>query len=434
MLVATVLFLATLSFLEADESAKVAELLEPGSIKQTAELIASRVEAYATQRSKKIILVGRLDGVDTSGGRGLEEEIKVRLQGKGVEILKNDSEVVSKQGWKLVGKISKLTEKALLLVKVELLDHEGEEVAEFREQFNQDEAVKEAQEEIPSEKRKANSSTLPITGTDAAILDGSTLDGTTAAQEEIGKTADVFAPVKEDAKAKVEAGAKVRDAVIQEGISSPSFSLNKTDSPDAKAQTIVRASDTSPFAIRIRRSSRHDGDYTAMPVQSVNGRPFVDLKKGDFYTVDILNESPIDIGAAVLVDGINTMRFAKDPNIKSSGKWIIRPDKKFHPILGWYKSQGFDGVDRFEVTDAKGAVAVQLGEAHSTGMIQVHFFSARPEGAPAPVVDAILGKPRGFTGRGPSTEFSGDVRPFIFGEATLALITIRYDNPDDLPR
>ena len=435
----------------ADEG-KIDEKLEQGSLKLAAELIASRVHDYAKTRSKNTILVGTIDGPNTSGGRALEAEIRQRLEKKGVSLLKDDAELIEKEGWKLEGKIITVKDRPLLLVKMQMFDHTNDEVDLFRTEFNKsstdsDSATTETtakitkeQQIIPSENRSSN--VLPITGTDAAVAAGATVDPSSDAQKKLGPGTKVFEPKLQDALIAPGLGSQLLTAAVKKSLTDPEFhivqGLTLAAGGNVEDGTVVRASADSPFGIRIRRSRVEAGlpdkDYSAVKITTKVKMPFADLKEGDLYIVDILNQSPISIGAEVLIDGINTMRFADDPQIKKTGKWVIGHQSKLYPVRGWYRKQGDEGVQQFEVTDAKRSVAVSLGEAHKTGMIQVLFFSARKEGDPIVLADDLLGNGRGgFTGFGPKAEFRGEVQDWVFGNAILALITIRYDNPTDLP-
>ena len=443
---AIAVFLGTLTFV-AGEISHAADEPPKLTLQNAAKLIANRVNEYADTREKNAILVASFTGPNTSGGRGIEDEIRKNLKDvHKMEVLTKESEVEEKEGWKLQGRLQIRKEKAQVVVKVSLVDHLGEDVGSFSEEFNSEETpggkeIRQSQEagELPADQKAA----LPIDGNDATLVAGGNTDTlkkvADAVQERTGVPAgEVLKPI--DAQPKP-AQAKIGD--LPPGLGGIIDAQVRKDAfvkPDFIAENaVVRPVPGSLFGMAIWASLQKDSGFKPLPVSNRNGKPFVDLQKGAYYRVQIVNDGPQDLGVEVLIDGINSLRFADDVSMRD-GKWVVEPSGiKKSPMLipGWFKRVGPGGIDTFQVTDADGSVAVQLGEAHSTGMIQARFYTARPDTRPAPVIDSLLtgGESRsgGFTGKGPPADFNSSVKEYLFGAESLALITIRYDNPVDLP-
>lgn len=415
-----------------------------GSLARAAELIADRVAEYAKTRDQKTILVAEFKGNDLSGGRAIEAAVRERLQSRGgMTILKNETEVLKQKGWTLEGRISVQPEKGLATVKVDLLDSTNTEMDSFKQEFNDPSSavgsqIKKAQELAPAEAVKKDPTTLPITGNDAGVVTGRSQDVVVEVAKQEGKSpAELIKPPVPGEKPAESTLPPGIGGKIAEEVRIASFEKPSVDVKD----TLVRPTPESLFGMTIWTSESPVGGFQPVPVKNEDGLARVDLQENSYYEVQIINSSPVPVGVEVIIDGINVLRFNENDSIRASGKWLIPPTPPGSTprrITGWFRKPGALGTDRFKVSNADASVAVQLGEAHNTGMIQARFFTARDKSTAAPEIDQILAggtaKGGGFTAKGQPIDNNIQIRDAVFGSDPLALITVRYDNPpEDAP-
>ena len=165
---------------------------------------------------------------------------------------------------------------------------------------------------------------------------------------------------------------------IEKNSATPSFYLNKDSD-------LIRSNESSTYGVKILVK---DGQqYKAIRIRKNDeGRPFVDLKKGDIYKIELVNDSNYDAAAIVLIDGLNTFSFSEilDSDKKShKHKYhIIDKHDKFL-INGWEKNNekvyefltGTLGKVNQQSTDSygKGNPQSNLKRVHESGVITVSF-------------------------------------------------------------
>lgn len=136
---------------------------------------------------------------------------------------------------------------------------------------------------------------------------------------------------------------------------------------------LIRANENSPYAVRIL--VKYGTEYEVKKITEKDGRPYVDLKKGDIYKIELVNDSKYEAAAKVLVDGLNTFYFSelKDPstNYHKRNYHIIDKYSK-SDVLGWEKND--DHVYEF-LTESYGLnnELKKLKPVLSTGVITVSF-------------------------------------------------------------
>ncbi len=136
---------------------------------------------------------------------------------------------------------------------------------------------------------------------------------------------------------------------------------------------VAKVSKESLFGVRI---STRKG---VRPLRMVDGRPFVDLEKGEEFAIEVLSSAKEHVSAMFAVDGLNTFYFSKTPKIHGSS-WIISPSSTAGQatklaLEGWYVRQGI--ADKFVATDFANSKrkSANLGET-PIGAISVLFSSA----------------------------------------------------------
>ena len=154
------------------------------------------------------------------------------------------------------------------------------------------------------------------------------------------------------------------------------------------------------------------GRFQARPVQMVKGKMYVPLKSGDVFRLIFQNKYPYEVGARVLIDGLNTLperqkittaKFAIDTdddsgeseaenvvpeehafviapvvNLDRARFWIFKPGAS--RISGFFSSTGVAAEGReFRVVDADQSEAAQKEFTEQIGIITVAVYTIREQ-------------------------------------------------------
>ncbi len=193
----------------------------------------------------------------------------------------------------------------------------------------------------------------------------------------------------------------------------------------------------SPFGVEILVLV--GGKYVPAPITNQNGQASVDLQKGQDYAVRIINDGDQPIGAAINIDGINSLVFSSQFN--QVGKWVVGPKAPNALIKGWHKGPDpITGANRptssFRITDYGNAVVGRAGIiGPKIGTVSVQFFAASagdlPKDEPPP---EATGRGELATGEGSPVEQNAKPVFMKFG-VMRGEISIRYvrENEEGLP-
>jgi hypothetical protein len=163
----------------------------------------------------------------------------------------------------------------------------------------------------------------------------------------------------------------------QTGVLGENFKTNEEllKSPDVfiAGGNAAKTSQKSPFSVRILV------DGAAKPLRMVDGQPFVDLKPGERFSVDVVNEGTQFVATQVMIDGLNSFYFSETP--KAHGDtWILPPSDREGvsrlQMEGWYKRRGV--ADKFVATTYDESKRKQAGlDAAPIGGVTVLFRGAQ---------------------------------------------------------
>jgi len=212
-----------------------------------------------------------------------------------------------------------------------------------------------------------------------------------------------------------------RNKKVAEYSVTPKFYLNKD-------LDLIRANESSSYGIKIL--VKYGQQYKAIPIRKNDeGRPFVDLKKGDIYKIELVNDSKYEAAAKVLIDGLNTFSFSdeKDPdtNYPLHNYHIIDKHEK-SVVDGWEKNS--ERVYEF-LTDTYGKDNQQynLKPVHETGIITVSFSVSyeknnRPSFIPGTLNSSKFETVRGNEVNSKTASVKREIGPVI------DIISIRYSH------
>jgi hypothetical protein len=205
------------------------------------------------------------------------------------------------------------------------------------------------------------------------------------------------------------------------------------DKPEVHlASTRISAGAGSPYAIEVlvkadgaprpRAASKDD-----------DGFAFLKIKRGEIYSIKLINDSPYDAAVTLTIDGLNMFAFSEN----SSYRVVMVPARKSGVILGWHRTNKVS--DSFQVTEyAKSAAAEKLPDSAGLGTITVSFAAAWPKGQPPPEDEASAtkgGRSGDATGKGPPVDalYTEVVRDVGKLRASVSVRYTKDADPKDLP-
>ena len=189
--------------------------------------------------------------------------------------------------------------------------------------------------------------------------------------------------------------------------------LNPDDSPQLES---------SPLPVRI---------------DPATGFAFVEIPFDRLYAVKLINQSELDAGVTLSIDGINIFAFSKREEWKLLEKVVIpKPGPNSSGVglvLGWHNER--DKSFHFQTTKIGNGAAALLGQSGNVGVITATFCDAFPDLRAVPLAQrALQGGDRGevATGLGPvvNQQYAAVRRVFGVPHATISL---RYTLPPPGP-
>lgn len=174
----------------------------------------------------------------------------------------------------------------------------------------------------------------------------------------------------------------------------------------------VRNDKQSPFGIEILV------DGKPRDVRSADGRPLVDIHRGETYAVKIYNRSPHEVAVQLFIDGISMYAFS-DPEFRLAtgdprySVVIVPAARGTEPgtvlLQGWHRNNKPGGQDQFVVTEYSQSAAGKLMKVQDLGTITATFQACWDKDQPIPpvIADTEPGRRRG--GLGDATGFGAPV-------------------------
>lgn len=235
--------------------------------------------------------------------------------------------------------------------------------------------------------------------------------GNTETMVVMGVTADIGA----------QGDAQTRNKKIQDSIYKPTSSGNNNGAVINGSR--VSASATSPYGVEIR-VKQPDGRYVARKPVLQNGLAYVPLKRDETYAIAISNQSPMDAGVQLSIDGLSVFAFSEQRNKDGQPFTRIICPKGTSQIEGWFIND--KKSDEFEIVPKAKCAASQFQGKGNIGTITVAFGAAWPKGQrPADEMRFARSAEDLGTGRGKRIDKSYDVVEREYGPIR-AVVSIRY--------
>ncbi len=184
----------------------------------------------------------------------------------------------------------------------------------------------------------------------------------------------------------------------------------------------VLAGPDSPYAVEVAVASG-DAWLPLVPSDS-GGLAFVPIKRGQRYSVTLVNDADEDAAVTLTIDGLNVFAFSNNKDYK----FVIIPKKSRGRVSGWHRTN--EVSDSFLITELAKGAAAEIGLSSSdVGTITATFAAAWPKGSPAPRAEEALMASRGgpiATGRGPEIQAKFKEVERRVG-TPRGVVSIRYD-------
>jgi hypothetical protein len=214
--------------------------------------------------------------------------------------------------------------------------------------------------------------------------------------------------------------------------------IDKPKAQDGNAGSIVKSDPNSDFGMEILVKNPETGEYRARGTRIQGGMPFIQLNKGDVYSVRFYNQSREPVAVDLSLDGLGTLALNDNENLRQ-GRYIISPGQTAE-IKGWSINNEPERAHEFKIGALDNSIAAQKlpRELLKVGMITATFARAWDAKNPPPDVrnrPAIKDSPdkvANVLGNRITQEL--EIVDFEFGFPS-AVVTIRYsdETPADLP-
>ncbi len=120
------------------------------------------------------------------------------------------------------------------------------------------------------------------------------------------------------------------------------------------------------------------------PINVTDGLGFVNINRGDIYSVKIYNNSQYDSAVYLSVDGLNVFTFSKLRKHDGTPKYsfYVVPAHKVVELKGWHRDNHV--VNSIQVTKYADSAAASTHHQHDIGTITAVFAAAWPKGGKRP--------------------------------------------------
>ena len=403
--------------------------LRGADLNSVLDRVAAELRAECLERDLKTLRLGRFENAHSSAGRRIETELIRRLEAAGIPIVGEgayEAEVRGELNHYDAG------EYAAATLITSLYDADGDEIESFRRRLDAatDQSRADLAADLESQRpgdpgNRLTSGAVIDNAQDVALLHGATVDVVDSVEKAIGEKllppkSGGIKPTKVSVRPQSQLIARVAvDRSIRDAIVKPGFHLRE--------MTRLGSGAESPFRIELLVTERgRSGPYTPVPLIDVDGRAYAELQEGQYYAVRIHNDSPIDVGVELNIDGINSLALSQVESYRRIGKWVVAAGGT-GLIRGWQTARGKE--ERFLVTTIQQSVAASLGRPQEIGMVTAAFYPAWTGDEPPPYERLVAGSTRRIaTGRGPVVNVQDRSAVRSYGTEPLSLVTVRYRN------
>lgn len=169
---------------------------------------------------------------------------------------------------------------------------------------------------------------------------------------------------------------QISGATNQQRLVSLNRAIEAPKPPDGNAGSVVKPAPDSDFGMEILVKNREDGQYMARGTRIQGGQPFIQLNKGDVYSVRLYNHSKEPAAVELLLDGLSTLALNDDKNLRE-GRYILLPGETTE-IKAWTVNNEPLGAHEFTIGAIDDAIAARQlpPERIKIGLISATFARA----------------------------------------------------------
>lgn len=139
---------------------------------------------------------------------------------------------------------------------------------------------------------------------------------------------------------------------------------------------------------------RLESNGRVLPTYYHRGRTYVEGRRGDRYSIRVMNHTSRRVEAVVTVDGRDVIT-GRPGNFRSQRGYVIRPWGSV--LIDGFRTS-WSGVAAFRFTEIFDSYAARMGDATNVGVIGVAVFKERRPPRPYPRQPIASGKRKGSLG------------------------------------
>jgi len=185
----------------------------------------------------------------------------------------------------------------------------------------------------------------------------------------------------------------------------------------------IKVSKDSKYAVEVLVQKQGKGEFVPAAPKDSDGRPFVELKKGDVYRLRLYNAEKFEAAAAVTIDGVDAFQFF-EPEKNRPTSFLVAPTSD-REVSGWPRSTEL--INEFLVGSYSDSAAAKVLKSNAKlGTITICFFPCWTGKTPPPEYEGTRSTNDNGTGFGKPIKQKSNVVQRTFGPL-VASITIRYN-------
>ncbi len=143
--------------------------------------------------------------------------------------------------------------------------------------------------------------------------------------------------------------------------------------------SIIRPSANSPYGIEILVRETTGKDRQPRAASAEEGLAFVPIERKEAYAVRLINDSPLEMGVGLNIDGLSMFSFSEF----KTARFMVVPPKGSYTVLGWHRT--LKESNEFLITSySEGAAAMLNANPANVGTITATFHASWPKGGSPP--------------------------------------------------
>lgn len=143
--------------------------------------------------------------------------------------------------------------------------------------------------------------------------------------------------------------------------------------------SVIRPSAHSPYGIEILVREADGKDRQPRAASVDEGLAFVPVQRNEVYAVRLINDSPMEMGIGLNIDGLSMFSFSEF----KTARFMVVPARSSYTVVGWHRT--LKESNEFLITSySEGAAAMLSANPANVGTITATFHASWPKGGSPP--------------------------------------------------